>query len=97
MKAKVAKTKLLDLTGSVERRVLRGIACDISANQTLVSDNSTVPLGAVQVTACMSGSATLIERPRDVSYASTRQRGRESDLFVCLRGITAFAQRMFAF
>lgn len=25
MKAKVAKTKLLDLTGSVERRVLRGI------------------------------------------------------------------------
>src|ERR1700733_10897940 len=58
MKAKAARTKPLDRTGTVERRVLPGIVCDISANQTWVSDNSTAPLGAVQVTACRSGSAT---------------------------------------
>src|ERR1700683_2524356 len=62
MKAKAARTKLLDLTGTVERRVLPGIVCDISASQTWVSDNSTAPLGAVKATACRSGAATLAER-----------------------------------
>src|SRR5580658_5272321 len=41
-------------------------AVDISANQTLVRQHSTLSVGAVKVAVCMSDSVALIECDRDI-------------------------------
>jgi hypothetical protein len=69
-------------------RILRRTGWRYQSESDSGERQSIMPVGAVQVTACMSGSATLIERLRDVEL---RKESAKSPGIPPLRRLTGIA------